>query len=86
MSVLESKALCSSKLGKLSCSLLCFVLSYVLSGGLGMGVTIDKSRGNTIAECVSIKTVTEGGAAALATSPRGVGLKLGKIHLKKWRT
>ena len=50
-----------------------------------MGVTIDKSRGNTIAECVSIKTVTEGGAAALATSPRGVGLKLGKIHLKKWR-
>ena len=45
-----------------------------------MGVTIDKSRGNTIAECVSIKTVTEGGAAALATSPRGVGLKLGKIH------
>lgn len=51
-----------------------------------MGVTIDKSRGNTIAECVSIKTVTEGGAAALATSPRGVGLKLGKIHLKKWRT
>ena len=44
-----------------------------------MGVTIDKSRGKTIAECVSIKTVIEGGAAALATSPRGVGLKLGKI-------
>ena len=51
------------------------------SGGLGMGVTIDKSRGNTIAEAVSIKSVTEGGSAALATSPRGVGLKLGKhIH------
>ena len=47
-----------------------------------MGVTIDKSRGNTIAECVSIKSVTEEGSAALAKSPRGVGLKLGKhIHV-----
>ena len=45
-----------------------------------MGVTIDKSRGNTIAEGVSIKSVTEGGSAALARSPRGVGLKLG-MHL-----
>lgn len=43
-----------------------------------MGVTIDKSRGNTIVEGVSIKSVTEGGSAALAKSPRGVGLKLGK--------
>ena len=43
-----------------------------------MGVTIDKSRGNTIAEGVSVKSVTEGGSAALARSPRGVGLKLGK--------
>ena len=46
-----------------------------------MGVTIDKSRGNTIVEGVSIKSVTEGGSAALAKSPRGAGLKLGKhIH------
>lgn len=47
-------------------------------GGLGMGVTVDKSRGNTIAEGVSIKSVTEGGSAALARGSRGVGLKLGK--------
>ncbi|XP_022803374.1 uncharacterized protein LOC111340749 [Stylophora pistillata] len=42
-----------------------------------MGVTVDKSRGNTIAEGVSVKSITEGGSAALARSPRGVGLKLG---------
>ena len=48
------------------------------SGSLGMGVTIDKSRGNTIVEGVSIKSVIEGGSAALARSPRKVGLKLGK--------
>ena len=51
------------------------------TGELGMGVTIDKSRGNTIVEGVSIKSVTEGGSAALAKSRRGAGLKLGKhIH------
>ena len=49
-------------------------------GGLGMGVTVDKSRGNTIAEGVSIKSVTEGGSAALARGSRGVGLKLGKYY------
>ena len=43
-----------------------------------MGVTIDKSRGNTIAEKVSVKSVTEGSSAALARSSSGVGLKLGK--------
>lgn len=43
-----------------------------------MGVTVDKSRGNTIAEGVSIKSVTEGGSAVLARGSRGVGLKLGK--------
>lgn len=42
-----------------------------------MGVTIDKSRGNTVVQRVSIKSVTEGGSAALAKSSRGVGLKLG---------
>ena len=46
-----------------------------------MGVTIDKSRGNTIVEGVSVKTVTEGGSAALAKSPRGVGLKLGMYNV-----
>lgn len=57
-------------------------MSCVISlGGLGMGVTIDKSRGSTIAEGVSIKSVTEGGSAALARSPREVGLKIGKhVH------
>ncbi|XP_068740445.1 uncharacterized protein [Montipora capricornis] len=48
-----------------------------LTGGLGMGVTIDKSRGNTIAEKVSVKSVTEGSSAALARSSSGVGLKIG---------
>ena len=47
------------------------------SGGLGMGVTIDKSRGSTIVEGVSIKSVSEGGSAALARSHKEVGLKLG---------
>lgn len=46
-----------------------------------MGVTIDKSRGNTIVEGVSIKSVTEGGSAALAKSHRGVGLKLGMYKM-----
>lgn len=46
-----------------------------------MGVTIDKSRGNTIVEGVSIKSVTEGGSAALAKSHRGVGLKLGMCNM-----
>ena len=46
-----------------------------------MGVTIDKSRGNTIVEGVSIKSVTEGGSAALAKSHRGVGLKLGMYNM-----
>ena len=46
-----------------------------------MGVTIDKSRGNTIVERVSIKSVTEGGSAALAKSSRGVGLKLGMYNV-----
>lgn len=45
-----------------------------------MGVTVDKSRGNTIAKGVSIKSVTEGGSAALARGSRGVGLKLGKYY------
>lgn len=46
-----------------------------------MGVTIDKSRGNTVVEGVSIKSVTEGGSAALAKSHRGVGLKLGMYKM-----
>ena len=45
-----------------------------------MGVAIDKSRGNTVVERVSIKSVTEGGSAALAKSSRGVGLKLGMYN------
>ena len=47
-----------------------------------MGVTIDKSRGNTIVERVSIKSVTDGGSAALAKSSRGVGLKLGMYNVE----
>ena len=47
-----------------------------------MGVTIDKSRGNTIVERVSIKSVTEGGSAAFAKSSRGVGLKLGMYNVE----
>lgn len=46
-----------------------------------MGVTIDKSRGNTIVEGVSVKSITEGGSAALAKSTRGVGLKLGMYNV-----
>jgi len=46
-----------------------------------MGVTVDKHRGNTIVEGVSVKSVTEGGSAALAKSHRGVGLKLGMYSL-----
>ena len=46
-----------------------------------MGVAIDKSRGNTVVERVSIKSVTEGGSAALAKSSRGVGLKLGMYNI-----
>jgi len=45
-----------------------------------MGVAIDKSRGNTVVEGVSIKSVTEGGSAALAKSSRGVGLKIGMYN------
>ena len=52
------------------------------AGGLGMGVTIDKSRGKTIAEKVSIKSVIAGGSAALARSRRRVGLELGEIIIK----
>lgn len=47
-----------------------------------MGVTIDKSRGKTIAEKVSIKSVIAGGSAALARSRRRVGLELGEIIIK----
>ena len=46
-----------------------------------MGVTVDKSRGNTVVEGVSVKNVSEGGSAALAKSPRGVGLKLGMYNV-----
>ena len=46
-----------------------------------MGVTVDKHRGNTIVEGVSVKSVTEGGSAALAKSHRGVGLKLGMYNV-----
>ena len=49
-----------------------------------MGVTIDKSRGNTIVERVSIKSVTDGGSAALAKSSRGVGLKLGMYNVEDY--
>ena len=45
-----------------------------------MGVAIDKARGNTVVEGVSIKSVIEGGSAALAKSSRGVGLKLGMCN------
>jgi len=45
-----------------------------------MGVAIDKSRGNTVVEGVSVKSVTEGGSAALAKSSRGVGLKIGMYN------
>ena len=43
-----------------------------------MGVTLDKSRDSTIVEGVSVKSVTEGGAADSAESPSGVGLRPGE--------
>ena len=57
-----------------------------IAGGLGMGVTIDKSRGKTIAEKVSIKSVIAGGSAALARSQRRVGLELGELYNTLRRT
>ena len=49
-----------------------------VTGELGMGVTLDKSRDSTIVEGVSVKSVTEGGAAERAESASGIGLRPGE--------
>ncbi|KAK3732220.1 hypothetical protein QZH41_015309, partial [Actinostola sp. cb2023] len=52
------------------------ILKKLSTGELGMGVTIDKSRGNTVVECVSIKSVAKGKSADMAQSTSG-GLRPG---------